>query len=303
VPKVTVRGMDLNVVRLGAGPPTLVFLHGLIVDNLTSFCYTLAAAAAEHCEAICYDQRGHGRSDRPSTGYAPKDGADDLAALLDELHVEGPVYLCGNSYASVVQFEFARRYPQRLAGLCIIEGHLVRAGWGEQMLDTMDMGFWALYEPDAREWLKLHQTRKIRQQVQATEALVFETSLMADLRYAPVTDLDQLATLRCPVLLIYGEYSDIFEVGQLLAATIPTTEMRVVRDCGHSVLQQKTEVARDHLVEWLLRQKTAASTASPVAASDGTRAAAGAGIEIGKVSETEGTDVVEAGGAVRWAAS
>lgn len=269
MPRVTAGDIELNVVRLGSGPPTVVFLHGLVVDNLTSFCFTIADGVAQHAESICYDQRGHGRSDRPATGYSPADGAADLAALLDSLGIEGPVYLCGNSYACVVQLEFALRYPERVAGLIIMEGHIVRAGWGETMLETMDMGFWMVKEPDSQEWLARYQTRKIRQQLAATTALVCETSLMADLRYAPVTDFDALARIDFPVLLLYGEFSDILDVGHLLHETIPGSELVVIPDVGHSVLQQKTDEAQAHMIRWLLeRPEHPARPAPPAVAQE-----------------------------------
>ena len=53
------------------------------MDNLSSFYCTLAGpvSRAGH-EVLLYDQRGHGRSERPPGGYDRDTAVDDLAALL-----------------------------------------------------------------------------------------------------------------------------------------------------------------------------------------------------------------------------
>ena len=90
-----VRGLRFNVVQMGPGdePPSddpyagyrlpVVFLHGLIMDNLSSFFYTIAPAVARTTDAVLYDLRGHGMSAMPASGYTPTDMAADLAMLMD----------------------------------------------------------------------------------------------------------------------------------------------------------------------------------------------------------------------------
>jgi alpha-beta hydrolase superfamily lysophospholipase len=46
-------------------PPTIVFVHGLIADNMAGFYYTLANPAARAgADVILYDLRGHGSTER-----------------------------------------------------------------------------------------------------------------------------------------------------------------------------------------------------------------------------------------------
>ena len=42
----TVNGVRLHVQRLGVGPRVAVFVHGLVMDNLSSFYFTLATPSA-----------------------------------------------------------------------------------------------------------------------------------------------------------------------------------------------------------------------------------------------------------------
>src|SRR4051812_21288804 len=72
-----------------AHPPVVVFVHGLGVDNMSSFYYTLANPAARAgADVILYDLRGHGHTERPPTGYSLEASVRDLTALLDALDVD-----------------------------------------------------------------------------------------------------------------------------------------------------------------------------------------------------------------------
>src|SRR5204863_9561465 len=90
-------GVRHHVQRLGARGPgrTVVFVHGLVMDNLSSFYFTLANPAAETADVILYDLRGHGMSERPAAGYTVAQLVADLAGLLAALDVTRPVQLVG----------------------------------------------------------------------------------------------------------------------------------------------------------------------------------------------------------------
>src|SRR5262245_23303815 len=100
---VIARGLRFHVQRLGAREgPTVVLLHGLVMDNLSSLYFTLANPLAATCDVILYDLRGHGMSERPASGYTLREMVLDLAALLDALAVSHPVLLAGNSFGGLL---------------------------------------------------------------------------------------------------------------------------------------------------------------------------------------------------------
>ena len=106
-----------------------MFVHGLIMDNLSSFYYTLAPGVARSTDVVLYDLRGHGRSDRPSVGYRVEDGVADLLGILDALPVDGPVHVVGNSFGGTIALAAALRHPERIAGMVLIEAHPAFEGW------------------------------------------------------------------------------------------------------------------------------------------------------------------------------
>lgn len=64
------------------------------------------------------DQRGHGASSRPSTGYDLRSLAADVVAFLDALSV-GSALLVGASSGGYVAQEVAASYPDRVRGLVL----------------------------------------------------------------------------------------------------------------------------------------------------------------------------------------
>jgi pimeloyl-ACP methyl ester carboxylesterase len=109
---------DVNVVVTGAGPRTLVLLHGFS-DNLLTWRRVVPALAVEH-RVVAIDLPGHGatlRSWRPPLldGYA-----DLLAEVLDTLGVTEPVLVMGNSMGAAVATTFAARYPDRVDAAVLI---------------------------------------------------------------------------------------------------------------------------------------------------------------------------------------
>ena len=74
---VVANGVKFHVQRLvpkhAIPRTTVVFVHGLIIDNLSSFYYTLAGPVMDAgAEAFLYDLRGHGRSERPAHRLRPR---------------------------------------------------------------------------------------------------------------------------------------------------------------------------------------------------------------------------------------
>src|SRR6266478_4331964 len=101
---VVANGVRHHVQRLGhprRDDHTVVFVHGLVMDNLSSFYFTLANPVAATADVVLYDLRGHGMSERPPTGYRVADLVADLAALLDALALPR-VALVGNSFGGLV---------------------------------------------------------------------------------------------------------------------------------------------------------------------------------------------------------
>ena len=258
-----VRGLRFNVVQMGPGdtpPPDdpqagyrlpVVFLHGLIMDNLSSFFYTIAPAVARATDVVLYDLRGHGRTERPLDGYRIEDGVDDLVGVLDAVGIAGPDHLVANSFGGTIALAAALRRPDRVAGMVLIEAHPAFEGWGDEMIEDLQDLVEGFDGPGIRDYLAAGAPRSLRTMVRTCEELVTVSSLGPDLRASTPTRPEDLATLTCPSLLLYGESSDILDRAFVLEDSIPGTVLEVVDDCSHALLMENPHEVERLTTAWL----------------------------------------------------
>lgn len=123
------------MVRLSSGvelstttflPPTaatgvdVLLTHGLASNQRLWFGAAEALAALGH-RVVTFDQRGHGQSSKPDTGYDMATVADDLALLIDALGLDHPV-IGGQSWGGNVVLEAAHRHGNAIAGAVLVDG-------------------------------------------------------------------------------------------------------------------------------------------------------------------------------------
>jgi pimeloyl-ACP methyl ester carboxylesterase len=99
--------------------PDLLLLHGLAS---TSHIFDLVAPLlAARSRVIALDQRGHGESGKPSSGYGFDRVTTDAVAVMDALGLTRPVVL-GHSWGANVALELAVQHPRRLTGAVMLDG-------------------------------------------------------------------------------------------------------------------------------------------------------------------------------------
>jgi pimeloyl-ACP methyl ester carboxylesterase len=109
---------SLFVTDWGSGPP-VVFTHawGLRSDEWN---YQVPALAGAGLRCVLYDRRGHGRSDRPATGYDIDTLADDLAAVIDHFDLDEAT-LVAHSLGSKEAIRYLTRHGEaRIARMALI---------------------------------------------------------------------------------------------------------------------------------------------------------------------------------------
>ena len=110
--------MVLEVDDIGTGLP-VVLLHAFPLSR--AMWQPQRGMLADACRLITPDLPGFGGSSMLG-GTPDVDGmADAVAETLDSLGVTGPIVLGGLSMGGYVAFAFARKYPDRLAGLILAD--------------------------------------------------------------------------------------------------------------------------------------------------------------------------------------
>jgi pimeloyl-ACP methyl ester carboxylesterase len=255
VAELIARGVRFHVQRLAGTCPEprarVVFLHGLVMDNLSSWYFSAAPALIRVADVLLYDLRGHGKSEQPKVGYGLADMVADLAALLDADGDPRPVYLAGNSFGGLLALAFASAYPARVRGVALVDGHVGHEGFAAQMTDTLRLTGEARDQRIAasfQAWVGRHSDKKRTRLADAAQALVGATSLVDDLAATVPLDAAALARITVPVLGVYGEHSDLLARAREVFAALPQARFVVVPGASHSVLWEATDLVRGLLI-------------------------------------------------------
>jgi pimeloyl-ACP methyl ester carboxylesterase len=229
-----------------AGVPAIL-LHG-ITDSWHSFEPVLPHLPAS-IRAFALSQRGHGDSDRPTTGYHPRDFAADVAAFMDALKLERAV-IAGHSMGSHITKRFALDYPDRVLGLVLMatffsfQGNPAVAELRDAVLkfnDPIDPAFAldfqqsTLAQPIPQELLDTF----VRESLKAP-ARVWRDALEG-LREDDHSG--ELGKIKAPTIIVWGD-QDTFcprSDQDALAAAIAGSKLLVYHGAGHALHWEEPE--------------------------------------------------------------
>jgi len=116
---VDVGGRRLHLLCIGSGNPVVLFEQAGFA-NSTSFT-TARTAISRHTRVCSYDRMGVGWSDPGPGTISGGLLANDLRRLLDASNIREPIVIVASSIGGVPAELFARRYPERVAGLVFLD--------------------------------------------------------------------------------------------------------------------------------------------------------------------------------------
>lgn len=254
-------GIGLAVHELGEGPP-VVLVAGFGLDH-TVWDRQMRVLADAGFRAICVDQRGHGRSDKPRHGYEVPQLARDLLDVVEILDLEG-VTLVGHSFAGQVGFKAAALDSGRIAGLVLVGSNAVRAS------RSADFPFGApasevlprLLDGESSDRLESRRTNLASAFAQPPSALTVEWLMQVSLQmpswaafecYRSMLESDQiddLAHVRMPVLQVVGRADPVHSArgAAWLAEQLTRSRLVTIEGCGHyPMLEEPATLERELL--------------------------------------------------------
>ena len=116
---VSVGGQQLHVVQAGAGPYTVVFEAGFASD--LSAWRKVAPEVAKQAAVLVYSRAGYGKSPARTQPLTMQQSVAELADVLRQRKVAGPLILVGHSYGGFLIRYFAATHPQGVAGLVFVD--------------------------------------------------------------------------------------------------------------------------------------------------------------------------------------
>jgi len=233
----------------------VVLLHGYS-DSWASFARVLPLLPPT-LHVLALDQRGHGSSDRPALGYAMRDLAADVVALMDARGIERAT-IVGHSMGSLVAQQVALRAPERVERLVLIgAGTTARSIVGVDDLAAAVHAFETSDAPVPVGFAREFQESTVHAPVPSEfmDAMVASSLRLPTRVWQALLDgmLDTpvpaaLAERRIPTLLLWGELDPYFpraEQDALLRLVRPST-LTTYLETGHAPHWERPEaVARD----------------------------------------------------------
>jgi len=122
---ISANGLQLHYRRWSSAEPSLhlppiLLLHGLA--SALQIWNLVAPLLVEHGYVVtALDQRGHGESEKPNTGYDFATIVADDASVVQKLGIVRPVVV-GHSWGAAVALQYAAIYPDRVSALVLVDG-------------------------------------------------------------------------------------------------------------------------------------------------------------------------------------
>ena len=155
--KVNIGNLELSYRNWAPEGRQILMLHGLASN--ARIWDLLAPILAKNFSVIAVDQRGHGKSDKPDTGYDFDTVTNDVVGFINALKLKNPIVV-GHSWGGSVALCLATQRPDLISGLCFVDGGLIEISRTpgnslEKALVNMAPPLWeGVSASDVRERLK-----------------------------------------------------------------------------------------------------------------------------------------------------
>jgi pimeloyl-ACP methyl ester carboxylesterase len=265
----------------------IILLHGSNADLHTWEPWVRELAQTRR--VIRFDQVGHGLTGPdPAGDYSRANYAADVVEVADALGLEQFI-LGGNSMGGKHAMEVANTYPERVAGLILVDASgapMPEEPGGQEDEDSGgNIGFAIAQTPGLNAIVEQITPRSlIRQSLEqsvSVQSVVTEEAVdryWELLRYpgnraatmkrfgAPYDPLDEaeIAAIGVPTLIIWGEEDRLIPVasGRWLDRVMPDTKLLVLPRIGHLPHEEAPEATLEALRKWLASPRLAADLPS-----------------------------------------
>ena len=249
----------ISFLEAGSGVPVLM-LHGIPGSALTWA--GVGSLLSDRYRVIIPDLMGFGSSDAPAGDYYMDAQADAIQRLMSALSIDS-VVLAAHDFGAPVVLTMLRRFPALDVRALVIAAtnvftdtyvppplRLARVpilGTAFFMLAAGNaVGLRLMYRAGNRQGLTAPQEHLTAGGIDLTRR-IFQRSL-ADLKTNYGAIQDMLGGIGIPTLVLWGDRDPFFatDVGERTARAIPGAQLRVFRDTGHFVPEERpSDVAEE----------------------------------------------------------
>ncbi len=222
-------------------------------------------AMATRFRSISLDNRGAGRSDKPTQPFTLEQMADDAIAVLDAAGVE-TAHVVGASMGGVISQIIAVKYPHRVRSLTLVCTACRNHPWRQELLQTWahtaeEKGMIEVGK-EAAQWVM--SPRSFRRLVpdftwmgplaalRPRHSFVSQIQAILDTREDLV---DELSSITAPTMVIVGNQDILTPRGdsEEIAERIPNAELVVISGAAHGLMMEHSTTFNKILIEFLQR--------------------------------------------------
>ena len=228
-------------------------MHG---SGLTHIVWSLHETflTAKGYSVLSVDLPGHGNSEGPAVKSIEKI-AEWIKKLMEQLKVN-EISFIGHSQGCLVGLEFASRFPKLIKSLVLVGGSyelpvnpaLIDYADGGDMKSVELMMKWG-YE-GVKKFIGGNPVQKIiNSPRQVQEGLAVDLRACNDYR----NGLEAAAKISCPTLCILGDKDKMvpLEKGKKMAESIKSSQLEVLKECGHMIIFEKAFEMRKSVLEFI----------------------------------------------------
>lgn len=249
--KVKANNIELYYEELGEGDP-IIFVHGWMEDN-SMWNSQIDYFSREH-RVIAYDQRGHGRSDKPQKGYSMQTLSDDLYFFAQSLNIER-FTLVGHSMGGMTAMVFTLDHPEKVSKLVLI-GTDAKSAFSLRIMlwvmmhvlpyNTFAEGSDIKYYRPTEQMKREAAERALRTPRHAAYECFKEFCTKYDIR-------DRVSNIKIPTLIIAGNKDNLTPVklNRYLNKQIEGSKMVIIPDSKHMPMIEKADRVNEIMDEFI----------------------------------------------------
>ncbi|MFW9972674.1 MAG: alpha/beta fold hydrolase [Candidatus Odinarchaeota archaeon] len=254
------RGIRLAYVDFGGSGDYVVLLHGLM-SRATNW-YEVAIWLRENYHVIAFDQRGHGRSEKPDSDYSRDTMIEDIVEAMNKLGIQNSIVI-GHSMGGSIAWGLAVLYPHLVKAL-VIEDKSAEAmdkealdDW-KQFFNSWPIPFSCLKEASLF-FGNLHSTYanhfiEFFEEKESGYYPIFKFEhLLTILSFGiKKSRWDELERIKCPTLIIKGGSSGFSrEHAEKMSNIIKNCRVIEIPNAGHVVHDDQPELYKNAVENFL----------------------------------------------------
>ena len=226
-------------------------------------------AMATRFRIISFDNRGAGRSDKPTEPFTLEQMAEDAIAVLDAAGIE-TAHVVGASRGGVISQIDAVKHAHRVRSLTLVCTACRNHPWRQELLQswakTAEEKGMIEVGKEAAQWVM--SPRSFRRLVPAFTWMGPLAALRPRHSFVSQIDailntredlVDQLSTITAPTMVIVGNQDILTPRGdsEEIAERIPNAELVVISGAAHGLMMEHSSTFNKILIEFLQRTELA----------------------------------------------